>query len=285
MFEFGRKVIGVLEIIVALFFIVNGVRAIVQAPETNRLLREAVVISDGKLDPANEGKTVILIFNMSDVGDARDEDLGLTFPYPSVIRHVDELCCTVSGRKYEWRSVANSEERVGDAHLFGDVSTGDFKVEGSLLRSLGMYRDIGKYDFDADELAAFFAEHPSFSDGYDREDRYYLSNTSYLYFSDYEADKANDYNAGMYDEEVGSIRIRYQGIIAEEYDRIAVVGKQEGNWIVEDDRIDALTAYENVEDAESLIRQSNTSLSIGVIIGMLVCLVVLFFGIKRVFLD
>ena len=112
-----------------------------------------------------------------------------------------------------------------------------------------------------------------------------MSNTSYLYFSDYEADKANDYNAGMYDEEVGSIRIRYQGIIAEEYDRIAVVGKQEGNWIVEDDRIDALTAYENVEDAESLIRQSNTSLSIGVIIGMLVCLVVLFFGVKRVFLD
>ena len=71
----------------------------------------------------------------------------------------------------------------------------------------------------------------------------------------FDEDNASSAMRNGYAREEGSLRIRYKGLLKEQYSKIAVVGKQQGNWIVKDDRIDSMTAWKNVGDKESLKRK------------------------------
>lgn len=232
------------------------------------------------LDPANEGKTVVLVFDVRNMGNAVDDELGLSFQYPCVTREVEQLRCTLPNKKWEWMRVRDSAEVLGTRIFFGDVKMGDFQIEGNLLRTLALYKDLHLSDFDETELANLIDSNESFSTEV-WHNQFYITNTSSIaYFDDFfDEDNASSAMRNRYEREEGSLRIRYKGLLKEQYSKIAVVGKQQGNWIVEDDRIDSMTAWKNVGDKESLIRRGTLNVIEGALLSCIACGFLLRFGI------
>lgn len=60
------------------------------------------------------------------------------------------------------------------------------------------------------------------------------------------------------------------------------MGKQQGNWIVEDDRIDSMTAWKNVGDKESLIRKGTLNVIGGTLLVCIPCAFLLRFGVSKI---
>lgn len=276
-----RVLVGAIMVASGGFFVVVAILAIVTMPETVRILKDAPFITDGVLDPANEGKTIVLSLHIEDVGDAADDEFGLSFSYPCVTRDVEQLTPTLANQKWEWRRVRDPEAALSSRSFFGDAGMGDYQIEGDLLRSLGQYQDLFPSDFDQEELDRFLEAHPDLSAEL-WKDRFYFTNSDSIYFDDFEYDGKDASTRRSYQREEGSFRIRYRGLPREAYSRIVIIGKQEGSWIVEDDRVGCLTAYEDVENTGALIRTVVLHIIGGIALAMLVCVPLIIFGFRRI---
>ena len=284
MFGFGRKLVGALMVIIGGFFVVVAITAIVHLPQTYQVIKAAPLITDGVLDPANEGKTVILQFHIEDVGDAVDDELGLSFGYPCVAREVEKLTCTLDNKKWEWRRVRDTEDTFGSRAFCGDAGVKDYQIDGDLLRGLALYRDLGSSDFNQDELDRLLGTYDNLSTEY-WNDRFYLTNSDSIFFDDYEYDGTDSSRRRSYERQEGALRIRYKGLPRESYSKIAVIGRQEGNWIVEDERVDTLTVFENVKSPSHLARRVVLMILGGIALAMAVCVPLIFFGVRRFLRD
>ena len=284
MYGLGRKLTGALMVLIGGFFVVAAIKAIVTTPETAQRLKDAPFITDGVLDPANEGKDVILAFNIEDIGDASDEDFGLSFAYPCVTRNVEKLTCTLPNQKWEWRRVRDADKIVRCRSFCGDGGVGDYQIEGDLLRGLALYTDLYSDDFDQAELAGVLERFDGLSTQY-WNDKFYISNTDSIYFDDFEYDGTDSATRMSYEREEGAIRISYKGLPRAWYSQIAVVGRQEGNWIVEDESLDTMTVFEDVKDAKSLASRDVRLVVGGIALAMLVCAPLIIFGFRRIFTD
>lgn len=279
-----RKVTGVMMVAAGGFFVVVAILAIVGLPGTVRLLQEAPFITDGVLDPANEGKVVVLSLHIEDVGDAADDELGLSFSYPCVIRDVERLTCTLSNQKWEWRRIRDTDDQFGSKTFFGDASVGDYQIEGDLLRGLAQYTDLTPSDFDAAELNRLLETYDGLTTEY-WDDRFYFTNTYSIYFDDFEYDGHDTSTRRHYRSQEGALRFRYRGLPRDAYSRIVVLGRQEGNWIVEDERVDTLTVFDGIEDTDALVRSVIFHVLGGIVLAMLVCVPLIIFGIRRIVYD
>lgn len=273
-------IVGALMVIVGLFFTYAAVKAIVTTPATVRRIKEAPFITNGVVDPENEGKTVILALDLTDMGDATDDAFGFTFPYPFVSREVERLKCTLAYKKWEWVRETDSEESLGSRSFFGDVSVGNFQVEGDLLRGLGRRKDLFPSDFNEQQLNDFMDRYDSVSLEI-WNDRFYITNSNSLYFENYEFD-GDEIARSNYEDQEGSIRVRYLAVPREEYSKIAVIGKQQGNWIVEDDRVDSMTVFENVDSSADVAKDHLVSMGIGIAIELAICIPLMLFGINMI---
>ncbi len=56
-----KKIIGVVLILAGGFFTFAAAKAVLTNPATVNQLEEAPFITDGKIDPANEGRDIILL--------------------------------------------------------------------------------------------------------------------------------------------------------------------------------------------------------------------------------
>lgn len=135
---------------------------------------------------------------------AVDDKLGLSFQHPCVTREVEQLRCTLPNKKWEWIRVRDSDEVLGTRLFFGDVKMGDFQIEGNLLRSLALYKDLHMSDFDETELANLIDSNESLSTEI-RHNQFYITNTSSIaYFDDFfDEDNASSAMRGRYAREEG----------------------------------------------------------------------------------
>ena len=282
--DLGRKLSGALMVAIGGFFVAVAILAISGLHGTYQRLKEAPFITDGVLDPTNEGKTVILQLHIEDIGDAADDELGFSFGYPCVVREVERLTCTLSNQKWEWRRVRDTEDTLGSCSFFGDAGRGDYQIEGDLLRSLALYQDLYPSDFNQTELDRLLDTYSVLTTEF-WEDRFYITNSNSLYFDSYEYDGTDSSTRRHYEQEEGALRIRYKGLPRESYSRVAVVGRQEGNWIVEDDRIDSLTAFEDVESSSEVARRVVFQVLGGIALAMTICVPLIIFGVRRITRD
>ena len=270
-----RRLIGIVLVVIAGFFLFVAGKAIVTSPKTNKQLKEAPFITDGKVDPANEGKTVIVKLDFSDVGPAEDDEFGFTFTYPIVHRQVERYGRTVNG--YEWENVGKDGDFPNEKYFYGRINGGDFEIEPSLLVGLGAGKDIKESDFDAAELNVFLQYYNGLQ-GETYQGIYYITDATAAYLDDISDESIDVLNEDLYKEQVGVSRVHYKGLSGDDIKSIALIGRQEGNRLVKDDRVDTLTVYENVENKDDLVRSSGFSLYIGVAIGALISLTILYFG-------
>lgn len=252
-------------ILIGGFFLFVTIKAMVGKPEADRALQEAPFITDGKLDPENEGKNVIYMISTDNLGGTVDDEYGLSFDYPIIHREVEVLKDDGAGH-IGWKRVYDSDDLLCDNAFFGDVS-GDVEVQSRLLASLaGTNNILGASDFKKDELEDFCKRNSTFHTE-EYKSVLYITDTDTKYFQDIKRDDVSDRIYKDYKDEVGSYRICYRGTKADgDIDSIVVIGRQVGNSIIydEEDHIDTLTCYENVHNTEELLEKDGKLFSLGI---------------------
>ena len=126
-----KKVIGAVLILLGGFFSFVAVKAVFSNPETVNQLEELPFITDGKVDPANDGKDIILLIKPDSLDNAGDFELGLGFKYPVIRREVEELKSDGEDQ-LKWTRLSKSEEDFTDEVFFGKITGLEYEVEGRL---------------------------------------------------------------------------------------------------------------------------------------------------------
>lgn len=75
-----RKIFGFILIVIGIFTVFLAVKGMVSAPESTKVFENAVTVEDGKLDPANEGKMVIVTGTLKSDQQLQDPLTGVELP-------------------------------------------------------------------------------------------------------------------------------------------------------------------------------------------------------------
>lgn len=273
-----KKVIGAVLILLGGFFSFVAVKAVFSNPETVNQLEELPFITDGKVDPANDGKDIILLIKPDSLDNAGDFELGLGFKYPVIRREVEELKSDGEDQ-LKWTRLSKSEEDFTDEVFFGKITGLEYEVEGSLLNSLGGNTKQLKFeDYDKEDLDALFEAVPAL-----HTEEYngvlYITDTDSGYFKDCYRKKVSDLTWDNYIGESGAIRISYRGTSVDDIDSIALVGRQVGNRLQKSDTLDTLSCYENVHSKEELIQNHKKYSVIGTGLGLVISAGLLITGV------
>ena len=278
-----KKIIGVVLILTGGFFTFAAVKAVLTNPSTVNQLEEAPFITDGKVDPDNEGKDVLLLVSTDLIENAEDYELGLRFEYPVIHREVEELKYDgVDQIKWERLYSFNDEEELTDEVFFGNITGLEYEVDSSLLVSLsGNSRQLQKADYNEEDLKVLFDDIQGLG-AEEYNDVLYITDTDSRYFKNCDGKKASDLLWNDYTEQVGAIRISYRGTVVDNIDSIALVGKQVGNRLEKSDDIDSISCFENIHSKEELMKAYKKTSASGIGFGLIVSIILLLSGILLV---
>ena len=171
-------------------------------PKAKKLLSEAVYVTTDTVDPANDGKAVIVSAPFKLVEPAYDDEMGLTLDSIRISRKKER---TEYERKQNdedgwkeklvWNQEGASEEYIGEGMVGGYTLSEDFI---HMIRMTGTWKDYDEQVLK--ELGYAFVSDPSYSQGYfieplnqtERSYQYYLENDirySYSYADFKDGDK------------------------------------------------------------------------------------------------
>lgn len=105
----------IILIVVVAFLVITGVKNINKEKSTNSdILKEVTIVSDGKIDPANEGKLVLVSGRISFDGKIAFEELDEAINSFKVSRKVEEFFeYEKDGKKhYEWRERTAADQNA-----------------------------------------------------------------------------------------------------------------------------------------------------------------------------
>lgn len=288
-----HTLLGIVLIGIGVFFVFIAIKAVAGRGDVSDVLDAAPFITDGKVDPANEGKTVILLIKNEDMREftgAYDDEFGFHFSYPFVTRYAERLNMTADN-SIVWQPVGEEGEFPNQKYFSGDMQWVDYEIDADLFRSIGgtATKNLYEEDFDADEVEALLQDYQALQfvewddDG---RDILYLTDTEEKNFRDFETDEEDpEFNLTYYrmEDAVGSSRLHYTGINLDEVESVALIGRQEGNRLVKDESLDTLTAHENVTAKEDLIKKEKTEFGLGVLLfGFLGGGLCIFFGVRNI---
>ena len=275
-----KKIIGVVLILTGGFFTFSAAKAVFTNPATVNQLEEAPFITNGKIDPTNEGKDIILLVSTDLIDNAEDYELGLRFKYPVIHREVEELKYDgVDQIKWERLYSFSNEETLTDEVFFGNISGLEYEVDSSLLISLGgSSKQLQRTDYNEEDLKVLFDDIQGLG-AEEYNDVLYITDTDSRYFKNCDGKKASDLLWNDYTEQVGAIRISYRGTVVDNIDSIALIGKQVGNRLEKSDDIDSISCFENIHSKEELMKAYKKTSASGIGFGLIVSLALLLSGV------
>lgn len=275
-----KKIIGVVLILTGGFFTFAAAKAVFTNPATVNQLEEAPFITNGKIDPANEGKDIILLVSTDLIDNAEDYELGLRFEYPVIHREVEELKYDgVDQIKWERLYSFSNEDTLTDEVFFGNISGLEYEVDSSLLVGLsGNSKQLKKADYNEEDLKVLFDDIQGLG-AEEYNDVLYITDTDSRYFKNCDGKKASDLLWNDYTEQVGAIRISYRGTVVDNIDSIALIGKQVGNRLEKSDTIDSVSCFENVHNKEEFMKEHKKTSAFGIGFGLIVSIALLLSGV------
>lgn len=265
----------ILVLIVAVFFIIAGIKAAVGLPEVQKRLKEAVLVEDGCVHPENEGKLVAVVFRLDELSGAVDTDLDIAFTQPIVRRTVQKL--VYKNRRYAWLNENSvSEEWLKDAGFIGTKSGADtFLIDDAFLKMLSASHDCWTNDYtpeayerlcsvaDPVESGAYlwFSEAP------------YSARLDYTPPQDRVLTQSEIHEKDYYDRWVGSRRVRYNYMTAADMAVMTIVGYQQGNRLVYAEDLDTRPIFENASTKDQIVKDNRFYTILGMVIVAVLCII------------
>lgn len=250
--------------LIGLFFLFAGIKTLVDNPELENSMSSAVYVSDGKIDPANEGKLVILSGRLEPDLPIYDPATKVNIPYIAARRRVQIFKHIIAtDYQYKWDTVTNLSDRLNnpeptESDLIADTKIGDFNIDPELLIPLNAGRnwvDMSEEDLGDCELYVYKSK----GDGI-----IYLSEA----FSD--LDRSNNTKEGTfegrsYKEYSNKKRFSYTVCVEDPLD-YTLIGVQKGDWLMKDDGVGVTNLKKGILTGEEFTANTIKS-SVGIGIG------------------
>ena len=275
----SEKMKGILIIACGLVLVLFSVYAQMSADQGQEVMKDAVYVEDGMVHPENEGKGVIMVFDMNKLSkECTDTDLGYTFNAPMVQRRVDVFEKASAEKDGEiscrWSRVYNgSEEALTQAVFLGKADPDVLIPDDQLLRAIPEGEDITKTLMREDSYGKLTAEYGEYlADGH----HYFSKATAGCFGSSEDLKHVDTIYQNNVVEAVGELRFAYSDIDAAYQDKVTFYGVQKGNMLVKDQSADAGFVYEGSLTKEEVLDQNKSGMgsSIGIMIGLGVLLAV-----------
>ncbi|MDY3014519.1 MAG: hypothetical protein SOR61_04905 [Evtepia sp.] len=247
---------GVVLIAIGLLMSVLPIKAIVSVPESSEQLRNAVTVQDGKVDPANEGKLVVVSGVLEPSEPLRDELTGVTLPGVIANRKVwtyQHVSDQDNERVWEWSAeeneytkdgglVTNSENLVSTI-LVAPTTLGEFRLEEKLLFPIQKSSEFTDYD-----EASLKPGWNLYSGG--QESKFCLSKETYLPWKT---------TGGYINWAEGEQKLAYYITSSDDPMEYTIVGIQKGDTLVKAENIDSISTFEGLMTAEEFAGEHKKS--------------------------
>lgn len=247
----------------AIFFLGLSIKALNSSPEAIMRLEEAVYLEQPVIDPANEGKLVV-IFGKPETTDAvydEEYDIAIWAPYVSRDSRVYREKEYNGKWEHEWKMLQTQ-------YFLGSAILGEFTLADSTLTHLPLNESLGLDDYDEGVLSSYYQ--------YEENGLAVLS------------ERELDYTkfGGLYNSiglnGDGQTMFSYKCFDPDTHEAVTIVGIQSGNTLVVDDTIDAHPVWDGILDQEALLAAQSSDNRVGFLFPGVISLIFLFFGLKGV---
>lgn len=142
-----NKIIGIVLIVIGLFCVFGAISVNSGAPETAKVISNAVYVSDGKVLPENEGK-VVIVPGVLDAAPYVDRETGIALSSAVAFRRVEKLYIeedTEDETEY-WAWKTDMSAFGGEKKIVApNVTLGEFAVAEELLQTLSANQKRTEY--------------------------------------------------------------------------------------------------------------------------------------------
>ena len=247
---------GVVLIAIGLLMSALPIKALVSVPESSEQIGNAITVQDGKVDPANEGKLVVVSGVLKASEPLRDELTGVTLPgviadrrvwtYQHVSEKDNERVWNWSVDENEYTKdgslVTNSENLVSTI-LVAPTTLGEFRLEERLL--FPVHRASEFTDYDEASLKTGWNLYSG-----NRESEYCLSKETYLPWKT---------TGGYINHAEGKQKLAYYITSSDDPMEYTIVGIQKGDTLVKAENIDSVSTVEGLMTTEEFAEEHKKS--------------------------
>lgn len=244
-----KKIIGLVLVALALFNVFLGMKAEGNAPVNKEIIESAVLITDGRILPENEGKVVIVQGVLEAPLPYVDEETGIALH--SIVNHrqVEKLEFVYDSEEkknyWSWTFTALPDHYGGSNKIIvPDVRMGEYSVAKELLMSL----TANEYRVDYDKKELNRQGWNTFED----DGRVYLYK-GYLMPEDDEKALENDRNLE------GTLRVAYAEIPGGETLEYTIIGVQMNGLLLEVEKLDMNSVHAGYLTVEELLSYADSS--------------------------
>lgn len=283
-----RKIFGFILIVVGIFTVFLAVKGMVSAPESTKVFENAVTVEDGKLDPANEGKMVIVTGTLKSDQQLQDPLTGLELPGIAARRVVwtyEALGPRDKNDYVTWDWVEDVIP-IGEAPYYGinadtqittvlvaPTTIGDFQVDNNYFTEVSLsdtFTDYNENDLKKGWYLHSKDKEAKCSISQDEE----LSRRTKHYTPETLGEPSKPWDAGRQ-------KISYRIFSPEDPMVYTLVGIQKGDTLIQDANIGLATIYEGALTLDDFMEETEGSVRAGSIFGIVIGLLITLLGVKK----
>lgn len=280
----AKRIIGIILVIAALGTVLLGMKAGGAAPENKKIIESAVVVSDGKVLPENEGKIVIVTGTLEAPLPFVDEETGVVIDTIVAWRYV-EKARVEKGKDNEadtwtWDSVSDKALLGGSGKVIApNVTLGEFAVSDELMQPVPTLKQREEYSA-ADLAAGGWNEF--------RDD-----GMTYLYQLDFMPDDDSTVNydgifkdyATSQQKNEGTLRLRYKVMEDNASLDYTIIGLQKNGKLEEVAELDLTATISGHLTVEELLAYADSSAATAKTTSFIIAAVLAGLGVLQIVLP
>ncbi len=263
-----------------IYFFIAG-KALFSVPKSTQLISNAITVEDGKVNPENEGKLVVVSGILKSDENIQDPLTGVKLPGIAARRVVwtyGEFSYKDDEVVWDWMEqyIDFTDEKNNGINAESQISTilvapstlGEFNVDNSFLSELSFYDDFT--DYDEKSLKEGWIIHSN-----DKESKYSISKTEKLAKKEKLSKRITPLEAGMQ-------KISYRILSPENTSEYTLIGIQKGDTLIQASNAVPVSIFEGILNAEEFAKKSDSSVKAGSIFGLVLGLLFIAGGIRKI---
>lgn len=283
-----RKIFGFILTVIGIFTVFLAVKGLVSAPESVKVFENAVTVENGKLDPANEGKMVIVTGTLKSDQQLQDPLTGVELPGIAARRVVwtyEALGPRDKNDYVTWDWVEDVIP-IGEAPYYGinadtqittilvaPTTIGDFQVDNNYFTEVSLSDTFTDYnENDLKEGWYFHSKDKEAKCSVSQDEE--LSKRTKHYTPETLGEPSKPWDAGRQ-------KISYRIFSPEDPMVYTLVGIQKGDTLIQDANIGLATIYEGALTLDDFMEETEGSVRAGSIFGIVIGLLITLLGVRK----
>ncbi len=268
----GKKIVGIILIVCAMFSAFLGIKAAGNAPGNQEIIKNAVYVADGKVLPENEGKVVIVNGTLEAPLPFVDEETGIELNSIVAYRRVEKARVELGTEEDEvdtwtWDSTLNENDFGGSKKLVAPgVTLGEFEVSEKLMQPIATLGELDEFYIGEDYDVEWYIFEDNGMD--------YLYQLEYMPLEDgtvYYDSVFDDYLTSKQKNE-GTLRVRYDVVEDGTSMDYTIIGLQENGKLEEVEELDLIATVSGHLTPEEMLGYAESSNTTALITAAVIAL-------------